>query len=385
MAATKKVIFETLQNLKSDDFTEFTWHLENPTDRIEPIPEARLENANRQTVANLMVQQYTDEAVNIAVKVLRDMKQNDLASKLERKLQEVQQPDQVDGSNAPVSVRQLQPIQSNWKRPDRIIPCTQSKEKILRENRDDVYKKNKSQRKGLALLITNTHKRDGAERDEENMEWLLKALGYRVEKHTNLSGKEIEDAVENFAALPDHKDSDSTFVVIMSHGNRIYNRDVIAGAGVSYTGPDDYFFVDKIFTRLNSVNCPALIDKPKVILIQACRGGDPGGVKMSDSTRGTYADDSSFDSDAWVHKEKDFACFMSTLPDTKAWRIESGSFFIMYIVEVFCKWAQDSHIMELFGKVTSGMAKHPGSKDIKFLPCIERTSLTKDFYLFPGL
>lgn len=88
MAATKKVIFETLQNLKSDDFTEFTWHLENPTEGFEPIPEARLENANRQTVANLMVQQYTDKAGNIAVKVLRVMKQNDLASKLEKKLQE---------------------------------------------------------------------------------------------------------------------------------------------------------------------------------------------------------------------------------------------------------------------------------------------------------
>lgn len=87
MAATKKMIFETLQNLKSDDFTEFSWHLENPTEGFEPIPEAKLENATRQKVVDLMVQQYTDEAGNIAVQVLRDMKQNDLASDLERKLQ----------------------------------------------------------------------------------------------------------------------------------------------------------------------------------------------------------------------------------------------------------------------------------------------------------
>lgn len=87
MAATKKVIFETLEKLKSDDLTEFIWHLENPTEDIEPIPESKLEKANRQKVVDLMVRQYTDEAGNIAVKVLRDMKQNDLASKLERKLQ----------------------------------------------------------------------------------------------------------------------------------------------------------------------------------------------------------------------------------------------------------------------------------------------------------
>jgi len=55
--------------------------------------------------------------------------------------------------------------------------------------------KDKSQRRRLALLITNIHfkdssyDRDGAERDHENMEWLLTALGYRVEKYTDLTGE----------------------------------------------------------------------------------------------------------------------------------------------------------------------------------------------------
>lgn len=47
----------------------------------------------------------------------------------------------------------------------------------------------------VALLITNIKftnerfNRKGAEKDEENMETLLKALGYEVVKHTNLTGK----------------------------------------------------------------------------------------------------------------------------------------------------------------------------------------------------
>ncbi|XP_051748108.1 caspase b-like [Ctenopharyngodon idella] len=139
--------------------------------------------------------------------------------------------------------------------------------------------KDKSQRKRSALLITNIQfkylsYRDGALRDEENMEWLLTALGCRVEKHRNLSGEQIAAAVRNFATLSQHRDSDSTFVVLMSHGDRIQNKDAILG--VSYhkdINPLDVFFVDDIFTHLNSENCPALIDKPKVILIQACRGG----------------------------------------------------------------------------------------------------------------
>ncbi|XP_048050946.1 caspase b-like [Megalobrama amblycephala] len=87
MATAKRVIYNTLEKLKSDDFTAFIWHLENPTEGIEPIPESKLENANRQKVVDLMVKQYTDKAGTIAVKVLRDMNQNDLASDLERKLQ----------------------------------------------------------------------------------------------------------------------------------------------------------------------------------------------------------------------------------------------------------------------------------------------------------
>lgn len=47
----------------------------------------------------------------------------------------------------------------------------------------------------VALVITNitftnqTFNRKGAEKDEENMETLLKSLGYEVVKHRNLTGK----------------------------------------------------------------------------------------------------------------------------------------------------------------------------------------------------
>lgn len=47
----------------------------------------------------------------------------------------------------------------------------------------------------MALLITNikftdaNYNRNGAEKDQENMEQLLSALGYEVVKYTNLTGK----------------------------------------------------------------------------------------------------------------------------------------------------------------------------------------------------
>uniref|UniRef100_A0A8C1TCR7 Caspase n=1 Tax=Cyprinus carpio TaxID=7962 RepID=A0A8C1TCR7_CYPCA len=221
--------------------------------------------------------------------------------------------------------------------------------------------------------------RNGAEIDEENMEWLLKALGYSVEKHTNLSGDAINIAVKDFCKRHEHQDSDSTFVIIMSHGKRIKNKDAILGFHYhKYLHSNDYFYVEDIFFHLNSVNCPALINKPKVIVIQACRGDHEGGVCVSDSEP---------ESDSWVHREKDFVCFMSTLPDVYAYRSpDNGSYFINYIVDVFGTSAHKYDIMELFRRVASRMENDPRfTRERQILPCIERTTLVKKFYLFPGL
>uniref|UniRef100_A0A3Q3J3K6 Uncharacterized protein n=1 Tax=Monopterus albus TaxID=43700 RepID=A0A3Q3J3K6_MONAL len=131
----------------------------------------------------------------------------------------------------------------------------------------------------VALLITNIKfadeklNRNGAEKDEENMEKLLGALGYEVVKHTNLTAKGIEDALIAFSTHPKLKDTDSVFVVIMSHGK------LGAILGVNWKGdrcgdeaPDE-FPINNIYRHLASEKCPALLDKPKVIIIQACRGG----------------------------------------------------------------------------------------------------------------
>lgn len=382
---TKSVMTEALEHLVDKELKQFIWHLCNGVIQgTDPIPKAKLQNPEREDVVDCMVQYYDDDAGKIAVQALRKMKQNELAKKLELKLK-VPQPVKEDTIDGPEPM-DLQPIQADWQRPNSITTCSQQfKNTLLKQNANDVYiPTSRSQMKGSALLITNIKfdyisYRKGAEKDEANMDWLLTALGYRVEKHRDLSGNAIKTAVEDFSKRHEHKDSDSTFVVIMSHGNRIQNKDAIIG--VHYhedKHPTDYFFVEDIFTHLNSENCPALIDKPKVILIQACRGNHEGGV---------YVHDSVPESDSWVHKEKDFVCFMSTIPGVKAYRSrDDGSFFISYIVDELSKSAHKDDIMELFRKVGSRMEKDPqftGWK--KILPCFERTTLVKKFYLFPEL
>ncbi|KAK2099406.1 Caspase-1 [Saguinus oedipus] len=132
----------------------------------------------------------------------------------------------------------------------------------------------KSNRTHLALVICNDEfdslsKRMGAEVDIIGMAMLLQNLGYKVDVEGNLTASEMTTELEAFAHRPEHKTSDSTFLVFMSHGT----REGICGKKYSKEVPD-ILQVDEVFKKLNTRNCPSLKDKSKVIIIQACRGGE---------------------------------------------------------------------------------------------------------------
>ncbi|RXN03146.1 caspase-1-like isoform X1 [Labeo rohita] len=201
---------------------------------------------------------------------------------------------------------------------DRLLPCTaEFKERTLRNKKDDIYpmKDKSSDRRRLALLINNMEfengdVRVGAEKDELSMETLLKGLGYTVLTLRDLTAQGMSAAMRDFAQREEHVQSDSCFVVFMSHGNAagicgISNR-------VNSNGKKDIFSTDEIYNCLNTENCPGLRDKPKVILIQSCRG------------------------------------------DTVSYRNpKTGSDFFQDIVEIFNKHAHEDHIEELFRKAMS--------------------------------
>ncbi|XP_044210493.1 caspase a-like [Thunnus albacares] len=258
-------------------------------------------------------------------------------------------------------------------------------------------------RSRVALLITNIKftdeklNRDGAEKDEQNMEKLLKALGYEVVKHTNLTGKEIDDAVIKFSKHPKLKETDSVFVIIMSHGK--------PGAvlGVNHKkGQPDKFPIDNIYKHLDTQKCPALLNKPKIIIIQACRGGKKGSVLVSDSAQAAVVCDDALQPDLSLsagvedieedavrhaHKEKDFIALLSSTPDTVSHRDENkGSFLIQYIVEVFNDSWREDDIDELFRKVMQRfedlLVPTERGHDTQ-MPTKERCTLTRRFYLRP--
>uniref|UniRef100_A0A8C3JIG8 Caspase-1 n=1 Tax=Calidris pygmaea TaxID=425635 RepID=A0A8C3JIG8_9CHAR len=240
-----------------------------------------------------------------------------------------------------------------------------------------------------ALIICNIEfehlsLRKGAEADVEGMTELLEGLGYVVDIHCNLTSQGMALVMKDFANRKEHCTSDSTFLVFMSHGVRaglcgIESRDETT----------DILSLDTIYETFNNKNCRALLGKPKVVIIQSCRGGKVGSVWMSDSkdpavptpieadsTPAGLEDDAMFE----VHLESDFATLHSSTPDTASWRHpKKGSVFIQRLIEQFRNHACNSDLQEIFRKIQYSFERFP-----RQLPSQERSTMLRKFYLFPG-
>uniref|UniRef100_A0A3B5LZB4 Caspase a n=1 Tax=Xiphophorus couchianus TaxID=32473 RepID=A0A3B5LZB4_9TELE len=228
------------------------------------------------------------------------------------------------------------------------VPTVEDFLKTIRTN-PEVYPVTQTSLKNrVALLITNfkfsdkSMNRRGAEKDKKNMEKLLSNLGYEVVKYTNLTGKAIDEALIYFTKHPKLKHTDSVFVVLMSHGK----LGKILGVDWKEDKPDE-FPINNIFKHLGSKSCPELRDKPKVIIIQACRGGDSDLLlqilKLTDHA-----------ADMLHHLilEKDFICFSSCVPDTVSYRQrDRRSLLIQNIVEAFSPKSYQEDICGLFEKI----------------------------------
>ncbi|XP_065384993.1 caspase-12 isoform X1 [Macaca fascicularis] len=286
---------------------------------------------------------------------------------------------------APLEIQGAQPS-------GRLKLCPHAHFRELKTKRvDEIYPvMEKEGRTRLALIICNKEfhyllNRNGSELDLLGMQDLLENLGYSVVIEENLTAQEMETALRQFAARPEHQSSDSTFLVFMSHG--ILNG--ICGTE-HWDQEPDVLHDDTIFEIFNNRNCRSLRDKPKVIIMQACRGSGAGIVwfttdsgKASADTHGQLLQ-SSICNDAVTkaHVEKDFIAFKSSTPHNVSWRHEiSGSVFISQIIYYFKEYSWSHHLEEIFRKVQRSFET---PNVVTQLPTIERLSMTRYFYLFPG-
>ncbi|XP_032212722.1 caspase-12-like isoform X3 [Mustela erminea] len=329
-----------------------------------------------------LVSDFTEKTQMVG-KVLKDHFFNS------RKLLSIKNEDEESESSESSSLTVIQEIQDSSMDMVKICPCKHSQEpKTVRVQ--EVYPMmEKEGRTRLALIICNKvfdhlSEREGSENDILGMQGLLENLGYSVVIKENLTALEMITELKNFATRPEHQFSDSTFLVFMSHGT----LGGICGRKHRDEEPD-ILPDDTIFQIFNNRSCHGLKDKPKVIITQACRGKGDGAVWVTDMGEALawtcyqplerYI---SSDAIKKTHVEKDFIAFKSSTPHNVSWRLNTkGSIFISQLIHYLGEYSCCHHLEEIFRKVQNAFEK-PNA--IIQMPTIERLSMTRYFYLFPG-
>ncbi|XP_058873429.1 caspase-14-like [Acipenser ruthenus] len=182
--------------------------------------------------------------------------------------------------------------------------------------------------------------RPGAEKDLEIMRKLLQDNKFTYSENIDPRAEDILKGFREFRdKLNENEESVSCcFVVIMAHGTlgKIIGSD---GAEVS---------LDDVFDLFNNKQCSALREKPKVFIIQACRGDSNRENKQNmDAT-----EHGSPTSTNKLPKISDTLTVYATPPGGAALRSPiSGSPMFIEMANIFPKYSDKCDVYELFTKV----------------------------------
>uniref|UniRef100_A0A8C4VVN5 Caspase family p20 domain-containing protein n=1 Tax=Gopherus evgoodei TaxID=1825980 RepID=A0A8C4VVN5_9SAUR len=127
-------------------------------------------------------------------------------------------------------------------------------EHAFRSLERDMYDMSKTR---VAFMMCVTTGRRGAEKDIEVMnKWFDK---YQFETPSGQSLEEFRDQINQ-----SEDEISCCLITLMSHGR---SHGLIQGKD------GDKVDLDDIFALFNNIQCPKLQEKPKIFIIQACRGG----------------------------------------------------------------------------------------------------------------
>lgn len=164
-----------------------------------------------------------------------------------------------------------------------------------------------------------------SERLKEVFEW----LGFDIKVYQNQTAEEMKELLRKFGQ--EQHVGDCFVCCILSHGG----PNGVRGTDNCIVSRDD------IFRPFYGINCPSLIEKPKVFFIQACRGSQHHPVVQADS----YMEDSvggetemeeelETDTEQIILNEADFLIARATV---KGYRALRGNVLGSWFIRCLCK------------------------------------------------
>ena len=193
--------------------------------------------------------------------------------------------------------------------------------------------------------------RRGAEVDQQNLISAFESLRYSVELYVNLTSEQMFDTMKEIGSR-DHSKYDSFSCCILSHGR----EGEVFGSDSRPINLRDFTAIVK------GSYCRSLLNKPKIFVIQACRGDrEEKGVKDDPIER---------DGNSGVPSEVDYFFAYATPPGYAAYRSRRhGSWFISCLCEVLNNHSHSMALGSLIKKVNAKVSDAYTNEGYK--QCIE--------------
>lgn len=228
--------------------------------------------------------------------------------------------------------------------------------------------------RGYCIIINNMHfqtmkDRPGSQWDSQELQKVFgKHLGFQAEVFNDLEASEILQLMSNLQQT-DHSKLSCLVVAILSHGEN----------GEVYGADGNLVPVKRITDMFTGPNCPSLLGKPKVFILQACRGKkfDYGTGRVAvDGIDGAEDDD---DDEVLGQEETDgggyngslpgdadFILAYATTPGYVSWRNSAfGTWFIKSLTEVLTKKAKHEDFLSMLTEVNRKVAEEYESREHK--------------------
>ena len=228
-------------------------------------------------------------------------------------------------------------------------------------------------RSGYVLVINNyifpqraDVERTGSNDDVKNLTNLFDDFGFPPRVQDNQTGSEMLSLLKE-TAEKDFSKYDCFVCVILSHGSKdgIYGTD------------EEVINIEVITSLFRRNECPSLEGKPKIFLIQACRGNKKDRVPVESDSDPIVFSNRSLPADA------DLLICLASAPGHQSYRQPPlGSWFIKAVFEVFKKHAEREHIMDMMLRVNNQVAGYCSRDGLKQMPC-QICMLTKKVFFQP--
>ena len=257
----------------------------------------------------------------------------------------------------------------------------------LREPSDKVYKMTAPKR-GYCVIINNLNfegfpllERHGSKEEGEMLEQLFTQLGFEVNQIVDASRDRMRESFKEYSEKPDQINCDAFIGIILSHGGK---DNLIHGC-------DNYSIeVEQLIDFFNNKNCPALVNKPKIFFVQACRGmKDDHGVQVEFvcdavghlSTSGDAGKETRI-LPTWGDT---VICYSTVDGFTSNRNRDYGSWFGDALMKVFSEDSCKMELHRMLMKVNNMLMNKEGSNKLKQSLEVVYRGWAKRLYFNPGL